>query len=153
MTETTKWDVRLMRLAKEIASHSKDPSTQCGAVIVDPLRRIVSTGYNGFARGVHDTEERLTNRDVKLRMVLHAEQNALLYAKTDLTGHTLYVYPIPPCAHCAAMIIQSGITRVVATYPASDRHLRWQGDWVLAKEMYDEAGVAVCYISLTQENN
>ena len=44
-------------LAKHIGSWSKDPSTKVGAVIVDDKNRIVSVGYNGFPRGVEDSEK------------------------------------------------------------------------------------------------
>ena len=42
----TKWDVRFLELAKQIASWSKDPSTQVGCVVVGPDREIRSTGFN-----------------------------------------------------------------------------------------------------------
>lgn len=50
----SKWDSRFMDLARLVAGWSKDPSTQVGAVIVDPDKRIVSTGFNGFPRCVND---------------------------------------------------------------------------------------------------
>ena len=50
----SKWDSRFMDLARLVASWSKDPSTQVGAVIVDQDKRIVSTGVNGFPRCVND---------------------------------------------------------------------------------------------------
>ena len=42
-----KWDRRFLKIAREGATWSKDPSTQVGAVIVDPDQRVVSLGYNG----------------------------------------------------------------------------------------------------------
>ena len=104
---TNKWDRRFFDLAFYIAGWSKDPSTKVGAVVVDPgNRRIVSTGFNGFPLGVEDTEARLENREVKYEMVVHAEQNALLFAGPQAIGCTLYVTPLPPCARCAVIIIQ-----------------------------------------------
>lgn len=41
------WDRRFLKIAREVATWSKDPSTQVGAVIVDPDQRVVSLGYNG----------------------------------------------------------------------------------------------------------
>ena len=53
LTNREKWDRRFLRLAREVASWSKDPSTKVGAVLVDPLdNTIVSLGYNGFPRRV-----------------------------------------------------------------------------------------------------
>ena len=104
------WHKRFLTLAEHIAGWSKDPSTKVGAVIVDQQRRIVSTGYNGFPQGVVDNPQ--LPRERKLMRTLHAEANAILFAKRDLSGCTIYVTH-HPCAHCAAMIIQAGIKRVV----------------------------------------
>lgn len=124
------WDRRFIEMAKLVASWSKDPSTQTGAVIVDPRRRVVSVGYNGFARGVEDTPERYADRETKYKLIVHCERNALLFAGRDLKGCTLYTWPFMSCATCAAVVIQSGITRCVA--PPIPEHLRerWEVDMV-----------------------
>ena len=106
------WDEWFLGLARYISTASKDPSTKVGAVVVDQDRRIVSAGYNGLPRGVEDTEDRLANREVKYKLILHAERNALLFAKQSLKGCCIYVWPMMPCGACASMIIQTGITRV-----------------------------------------
>lgn len=141
-----KWDRRFLDIAAQIASWSKDPSTQCGAVIVDNQRRIVSTGYNGFPAGVADRAEWLENRDIKYRVVIHAEKNALLYAQRDLHDCTLYVYPIPPCAQCAAAIIQAGIRRIVSRAPNYDQLSRWQADFDLARMLYNDVDAEFCIL-------
>jgi len=134
-----KWDLRFLRLAKEIATWSKDPSTKCGAVIVKD-KFMVSSGFNGYAKGVAD-DESLLDRDLKYRKVLHAELNSILYAKQDLTGCTMYVYPMPPCARCAAAIIQSGIVRVVSIIPTEEHMRRWGSDIATAYNMFTQTGV------------
>ncbi len=139
------WDQRFLGLAQHIAGWSKDPSTQCGA-IVTLGKRIVSLGFNGFPKGVEDTSERLENRETKYRLVLHAEQNALSFANRDLSGCTIYVYPMPPCSRCAAQIIQAGIKRIVTKWPDADKLERWQEDFELANEMYRETGVDFNYL-------
>lgn len=135
------WDRRFIEMAKLVASWSKDPSTQTGAVIVDPRRRVVSVGYNGFARGVEDTPERYADRETKYKLIVHCERNALLFAGRDLKGCTLYTWPFMSCATCAAVVIQSGITRCVA--PPIPEHLRerWEVDMDLARQQFHEAGV------------
>lgn len=138
-----KWDVRFIDLARQIAGWSKDPSTQCGAVIVDPNGRIVSTGYNGLPRGVRDLPERLNNRELKYKMIIHCERNALIYARQNLDNCTLYTWPFMSCSVCAAMVIQAGITRVVA--PPSTNP-RWQEDFKLSREMFMEARVRVVMV-------
>lgn len=141
----TKWDKRFLDLARHIAAWSKDPSTQCGAVITDG-KRIISLGFNGFPQGVKDTCERLEDRETKYRLVLHAEQNALSFANRELQGCTIYVYPMPPCSRCAAQIIQAGIKRIVTKRPSADKLERWQADFDLASEMYRETEVDFIYL-------
>lgn len=133
-----KWDRRYLALAEHIAQWSKDPSTKTGAVIVSVDGFVVGMGYNGFAMGVEDTEERLNNRELKYKMVVHCERNAIISAQRDLFGCTLYTWPFMSCAPCAGMIIQAGITRCVA--PKNDNP-RWQADFQLTKQMFKEADV------------
>jgi len=82
----------------------------------------------------------LHNRDLKYKLIVHAERNALLFARGSVKGCTLYTYPMMPCAVCASMVIQSGIKRVVA--PVSDNP-RWQEDFALSRQLFAEAGVEV----------
>ncbi len=138
-----KWDLRYLELAKHVAQWSKDPSTQTGAVIVDPkiivpVGSVVALGYNGLAKGVEDTDERLSNRDTKYKMIVHCERNAIIFAQRSLAGCTLYTWPFMSCAVCAAMVIQTGITRCVAPRNANPR---WIDDFKLTEQMFLEAEV------------
>lgn len=133
-----KWDHRFIDLAKFISTWSLDPSTKVGSVIVDDDQRVISIGFNGLAKGIKDTPERLNNRDVKLKIIVHAERNAIIFAQRSLKGCTLYTWPFMPCATCAAMVIQSGIKRVVSL--TSDNP-RWAADFKLSQELFGEAGV------------
>ncbi len=140
-----KWDHRFLILAGHISEWSKDPSTKVGAVITHTRsKRVVSMGFNGFPAGVQDTEERLTDRETKYEMVVHAEQNALMFAGDRAEGCTLYVHPLPPCARCAVMIIQAGIKRVVCDQPDFD-HQRWGEAAKIADTLFREASMAVDY--------
>ena len=129
-------------MARHVAKLSKDPSTQVGAVIFDRKRRIVSTGYNGFARGVADKKDRLNDRDTKLRLMLHAEKNAILFATAPLDGCTIVVTH-PCCAQCAAQIIQAGIQYVIWPKPTTDFMDRWAPDYAFALAQFSEAGVKI----------
>lgn len=143
LARNEKWQVRFMNLAKMIAGWSKDPSTQVGAIVVDAEKRILSTGFNGFARGVVDHRERLEDRELKYQIVVHAETNALLNARCDLRSSILFV-TVPPCPTCAAQIIQSGIGVVVI--PGNWRTLpkRFVDPFdVVSMQMFMEAGVYV----------
>ena len=134
-----KWDYRFLEMGKLVSTWSKDPSTQVGAVIVDPSRRVVSLGYNGFPVGVSD-DFRLDNRKTKYKMVVHAECNALLYASIDLTNCAIYTYPFMPCPKCAGMIIQSGIRRIVS-YKTNT--IRWAQDFEISRNMFNETDVSL----------
>lgn len=138
---STKWDTRFLGLAAHISAWSKDPSSQVGAVISDG-NRIISLGYNGFAAGVADTAERLDDRECKLNLTIHAEENAMIFAKRDITGCTVYVTH-PPCPRCASKLIQEDISRIVFINPSEDFLSRWSDDLKLSVEMYHEAGVEV----------
>lgn len=142
----TKWDARFIALAQLVATWSKDPSTQVGTAIVDPKNRVVSLGFNGFARGVQDLD---VTREEKLRRTIHSEDNALLFALRPVEGCTLYVTH-PPCARCAAKLIQAGIARVVAQMPAEGFGERWADDMRSASAMFLEAGVGFEYVEARQ---
>lgn len=141
-----KWDNRFMALARHIAMWSKDPSTKVGAVVVDDLGRVVGHGYNGFPRGVDDSEERYADRDFKYKHVVHAELNALLNARGGVQGCTLYT-TLEPCTDCAKAIIQSGIRRIVLPdregMSRSEVEERWGSDQTTAFRMMDEAKLDV----------
>jgi len=140
-----KWDDRFIEMAYLVATWSKDPSTQCGAVIIDPNKRIVSVGFNGFPKDTSDEPALYENREEKYRRVIHAEKNAILFAQRDLTNCTLYVVPMPPCSQCAGMIIQSGIIRVISVLPTPEQFLRWKDDIHTSQRMFFEANVQMDY--------
>lgn len=133
-----KWDGRMLELANFVSSWSKDPSTKVGAVVADKNFRIVSIGYNGLPQGVEDSEERLNNREIKYKTVVHGEINAIVFAGKELKGCTLYTWPFMPCSNCAAIVIQSGIDKVVAPYSDNPR---WIEGFKLSEALFKEAGV------------
>lgn len=109
-----KWDLRYGNMAQLVASWSKDPSTQVGAVIVRPDKSIASVGFNGFPRDMEDREDWYADRTEKLKRVIHAEHNALKFCEhEDVSGYTVYVYPLMPCKQCAERLMARGIARVV----------------------------------------
>jgi dCMP deaminase len=141
-----KWERRMMDMATLVASWSKDPSTKCGCVIVRPDWTIASVGYNGFPRGVIDSEERYADRPTKYEMVVHSEANAILSAGERLDGCSLFVVPMPPCARCTALIIQAGIEQVVCPQPSDDQVSRWGKSFELTSKMLHEAGVEMVFL-------
>jgi len=140
-----KWGDRYLNLAKEVSTWSRDPSTKVGAVVVGDHGQLLSQGYNGFPRGVGDSAARYKNRDVKYKLVVHAEMNAIYNAGLNgisLDGATLYVYGCPICNECAKGIIQVGIKKVVSLRPKDLKSLdRWTQSIKDAKAMFTEAEV------------
>ncbi|ATZ18070.1 deoxycytidylate deaminase [Mesoplasma melaleucae] len=114
-TNFLSWDQFFMTVAKVCAMRSKDPSTQVGAILVNNLKQIISTGYNGFPRGVDDDKFPWTRDgewiDTKYPYVAHAELNAIVSARTNLTNCDVYV-TLFPCNECTKIIIQAGISKV-----------------------------------------
>ncbi len=141
--DQTKWDRRWLGLARHYAGWSNDPSTQVGCVIARGKEQL-SQGYNGFPAGIADSDARLADRDTRLALTLHAEHNALLrIGARRAKGASLYVWPMPPCAHCAARIIQVGIVRVVAPSPPREQAERWHQSLMLSSAVLREAGVSL----------
>jgi dCMP deaminase len=140
-----KWDMRFLDMAKLVSSWSKDPSTKVGAVITTKDNRVVSVGYNGFPTNVNDDKEKMEDREYKLAVTIHAETNAINFAKRDLTGCTIYTYPFMPCSNCASNIIQSGIDRVVTL--TSDVE-RWKKSFDISLDLFRQAGVKITYYNM-----
>jgi dCMP deaminase len=142
-----KWDRRFLDVAKMVSSWSKDPSSQIGAVIVNDNRHIVATGYNGFPIDVKDTPERYADRELKYKLVVHAEINSIIQAGHKAKGGTLYVYPgwgLPcMCTECSKAAIQAGIVRVVGLQRSIDAEklARWKESLAFAETMCIEAGI------------
>ncbi len=140
---TGKWESRLLELARHVSDWSRDPSTKTGAVIVSDRKRVVSLGYNGFARGVDDAQERYADRETKYKFISHAERNALDNAECSIVGATLYATHFP-CVECAKSIVQRGIARVVVNGSIDDGFWsRWGGSCLDAKTIMEEGGVSV----------
>ena len=137
-----KWHKRYLKLAQEVASWSKDPSTKIGAVAIGEKGQVLAQGYNGFPRDVNDTPERYSNRELKYKYVVHAEQNLIYnatYNGVSLDGAVLYVVGLPICSECAKAIIQVGIRQVVMPDQEVPEH--WSESWNFTQSLFRESGV------------
>ena len=142
------WDTKYLRLAKEVSTWSKDPSTRVGAVAIGSKGQVLAQGYNGFPRGIHDSESRLTNREEKYKFVVHAEMNCIFnatYNGVSLDGATIYVTGLPVCSECAKGLIQVGIKKVVMPR-IDDMPEKWRESWKLSQAMFDEAGITAVFL-------
>jgi dCMP deaminase len=110
------WHEYFFNFARDASLKSKDPNKKVGCVIVDQNKRIISTGYNGFPQPCKEYYLSWAKPD-KYGCVIHAELNALLYAKQSLENCNLYTTDAP-CENCLKHIIQSGIKQVL--YKSAD---------------------------------
>ena len=148
-TTASSWDTYFMSLAYMVSMKSKDTSTRVGAVIVGQDNEIRATGYNGFPRYIKDTQSRYNDKEYKYITSNHAEENAIIQcAKIGVSSKGCAIYtPWMPCARCAKMIIQAGITKVIfdTNFPGNNIELQgnWQYSMSISKEMLDESQIEV----------
>lgn len=141
------WSKYFLEMCKLVASRSEDTSTKCGAVIVGKDHQILSTGYNGFPRGIKNTPER-NERPIKYEFFEHSERNAIYNAArtgVSLDGSTIYITGYP-CCDCVRAMIQCGIKKVVIPKVRNqdDFEVRWADKIETAKGMLAEAGIDLC---------
>lgn len=139
----TKYE-KYMGQAKAAAAHSKDSSSQVGAILIGPDGEGGPFGYNGAPRGCSaDEDERFQQRPEKYFWAEHAERNVIFTAARrgfSTLGCTLVVTH-PPCMDCARAIVQAGITRVVTVRPPADFVERWHEHMSRTQRLFDECGV------------
>lgn len=138
------WDEYFMQLAESVGHRGTCDRGRSGCVIVKD-KRILTTGYVGSPMGLKHCDEvghemhKVTHEDGTESMhcirTVHAEQNALIQAARTgiaLEGSTVYC-KMTPCYVCAKLIINAGVTRVVAF---RDYHASKQ-----SKRVFKESGV------------
>lgn len=137
-----KWDRRYFGLAKQISNWSKDPRAKVGAVLLNGQGWPIALGYNGFPAGVEDDVRKYEDGALKNKMVVHAEQNALLCSGAGARNGTIYVFGKPVCPRCAVLLIQAGIKRVVGIQPDPSRNpdSDTHRDGLVSLQMFKEAG-------------
>lgn len=144
MTKRPSWDEYFLGIMDAVAKRATCDRGRSGSVIARD-KRIVATGYVGAPAGTkhcdeagHEFAEMIDENGKKSQHCIrttHAEQNAIVHAArfgSSLEGSTLYCQ-MTPCYACAKMILNAGITRVVARkdYHAGAR----------TKEVFLEAGI------------
>ena len=138
--------LKFFPVAEALAALSKDRSTKVGAVALGEDYEILSTGYNGFPRGVDDDVESRHERPTKYFFAAHAEENLVAQAARNgvsLRGATVLVTSLFPCTTCSRLMIQAGVRRIIAPRPDVDP--RWAEQAAHAELMLREAGIEVHY--------
>ena len=125
--ERPSFDSYFLGLARSVALRADCTRRRIGCVLVDADRRVIATGYNGAPAGEpgclssgacprgqlsYDEVPKDSNYDNCIS--IHAEANALLYARASVKGATAYITD-KPCPSCAKLLRGAGIERIV--YP------------------------------------
>jgi dCMP deaminase len=146
--DTLSWDELFVLQAALVAQKSKDPSTKVGCIIVNQDNVILSTGFNGFPRGINENDMSRWKRPEKYYWIEHAERNAIFNAArvgVSLNGAKAYLNWEPkPCADCTRALIQAGVREVIGpnrAFSGKGAGVHYSIDH--AEEMLAEAGVFV----------
>lgn len=134
MPNQSKWNQHWLKIAQVTSQLSKDPATKVGAVIVSVDNRQCSLGYNGFAAGIEETDEKW-QRPEKYQWVLHGEDNALLNCPFSTIGCSIYLTH-QPCHKCIAKLRNAGIKRIVYITPYAN--LERKDIWDETVKLFDE---------------
>jgi len=117
------WKDLMIGLAYFVSTRSHDAQTQHGSVVCNDDNEIISTGYNGFIRGIDD--KTLPNiRPEKYDYMIHSEMNNILNCARQgksTKGTTIYVTGMP-CLRCLQYIWQAGIKKVI--YANNQTHMQ-----------------------------
>ena len=133
------WDEYFLNIAKQVASRSTCRRRQVGAIAVRD-KHILSTGYNGAPAGIKDCLELGCLRDElgipsgtrhEICRAVHAEQNVIIQAHTDLKGSRIYCTH-SPCILCAKMLVNAKIDYFICSEKYSDRAFI---------KLFEEAGI------------
>ncbi|MDR0917006.1 MAG: cytidine deaminase [Oscillospiraceae bacterium] len=137
-------------IAETVLERSTCLRRRYGAIIVHN-DEIVATGYNGAPRGRRNcldlgvcTRENLNipnGERYELCRSVHAEMNAIISAaRRDTLGATLYlagrdaktneIIDAASCSMCRRVIINAGITRVIARTTDGEFNMTHVRDWV-----------------------
>jgi dCMP deaminase len=107
------WTDYFLGLAKVVSQRSHDSQTQHGCVITDSNNRILGVGYNGFPRGLNDSNLPKTRPD-KYPWMIHAERNALSNCIVRPENGIAYVTG-QSCNDCIMALWQEGVTTAIMT--------------------------------------
>ena len=139
------WDDYFMKIVYTVAERATCDRGKNGCVIARD-KRILSTGYVGAPAGLAHCDEAGHQMKTVLHedgsesrhcvRTCHAEENAIVHAaKAGVSVDDATIYTkMTPCYGCAKMIVNAGITRVVAD---KDYHASAE-----SKKLFEEAGVS-----------
>jgi len=92
-----------------------------GCVLMDEYGIVLSTGYNGVARGLPhcgdpncscDGHDHVSGFGLESCEAIHAEQNALIQCTRPMDIYSCYV-TVSPCVSCVKMLLNTPCVRIV----------------------------------------
>jgi dCMP deaminase len=138
-----------LEIAKAVSLRSTCLISHYGSVIVNQ-DRIISTGYNGSARGADNccdlgicAREESLDRPLRYDSCksVHSEASAIIFANySDLIGSVIYISRglktershevVAPCKNCWRLIINAQVSKVVCLQP-DDTIIEFNpNDWI-----------------------
>jgi dCMP deaminase len=123
INKASQWDSYFHNICVAVSSKSPCLSRQIGAILVRD-RSIVSTGFNGPARGYPHCQGTCPRKLKGYKSgegliecpAAHAEANCIANAArigATTIGTTLYMNCITPCKDCMILLVNAGIVEVV----------------------------------------
>jgi dCMP deaminase len=145
------WDEYFMNMAEFVASKSKDRSGKIGTVLVGEGNTVLTTGYNGFPRGVDDENEEYHKRPEKYFWTEHSERNAIYNAaRNGIKLYGAHAYSTAhPCVDCARAFVQAGIKEITIPTKHQDPFYKmgrwpdWEESFTKAREVLGAGGIKV----------
>lgn len=148
------WDEYFIEIARTVAKRATCNRGRSGCVIARD-KQIMVTGYVGAPKGLPHCDDvghqmkAVTHEDGATTQhclrTTHAEQNAIVQAAklgVPIAGGTVYC-KMTPCATCAKMIINAGITRIVC-----EKRYHAGGE---SEAMFRQVGIEVDYFDESVE--
>ena len=138
----------LLEQAYDAATHSPDPSTQNGALLVQTYPFVIELACNDFPAGVQTTSERL-ERPSKSQFIEHAERRVIYAAARHgvATEGLTMVACWASCADCARAIVDAGVAILVRHKPQplleDEASSRWMASIEVGDTIMREGGVRI----------
>jgi dCMP deaminase len=138
------WSTWALGIAEASAARSEDPYVQVGAVALRYDWSIIGCGYNGLPAGVEVPPDFWDDRDGRRPFMIHAEVNALRYARAGEVGRVVTTHI--PCANCVSVLGSYHIGIVEWHHELGDAH-----DMSLIEKIAEMNGIRLKRIGVRNE--
>lgn len=141
-------DEYFVQMAKLVARRATCSRRQVGCVLVNSHNHVLSTGYNGVAKGQPHCIDVpcpgancASGTGLHLCKAIHAEQNALLQCGDVHQIYAAYV-TASPCVQCLRLLLNTSCYKIVFAeeYPHPESQNLWEVDgrkWVHHQSVCD----------------